>query len=80
MEIAKMNTNESKVLQSLRNEVISCTRNEFGYIEDASRAGFSKHEFAGYISALKKKGVFEYIDGEFNGQFALKPEYFEATK
>jgi hypothetical protein len=75
-----LNENEKTVLTSLYNEVMSCTSGEFGYMEDASRCSFSKHEFAGYISSLKSKKVFEYLDGTFNGQFALTESVMESFK
>jgi hypothetical protein len=75
-----MNNNETKVLQALINEVMYCTNGDFGYMEDVERGDFSKHEFAGYISALKAKGIFEYIDSSFNGQFAIKEEYLKQAQ
>jgi DNA-binding LacI/PurR family transcriptional regulator len=72
-----MNSNEIKVLQALIEEVMDCTNGQFGYIGDVDRGEFSQHEFAGYISALKAKGVFKYLDteGDFDGQYAIKEEY-----
>lgn len=80
-----LNANEQLVLQSLINAVKDATGNEFGFLDEAKRGKFSKHEFAGYISALKEKGVFEYLDSEgfttngtikVVGQFALTEEAF----
>jgi len=71
-----LNENESKVLQSLINQVKECTGDEFGYIEDANRCGLTKHQFAGYISSLSQKGIFEYLTDEFGGQYAIKEEFF----
>ena len=70
-----LNENETKVLNLLIAETMDCTQGEFGYMEDVNRGGFSKHEFAGYISQLRQKGYFDYLSDEFGGQFALREEY-----
>lgn len=72
-----LNPNELKVLKSLIQQVKHCTGDEFGYMEDVERGEFSKHEFAGYISSLKAKNIFKYIDHDLSGQFAINDEYFE---
>lgn len=73
-EAYNLNENEMEVLNSLIGEAMLCTSGEFGYMEDVERGKFTKHSFAGYVSQLKQKGCFEYIDSEFNGQYALKEE------
>lgn len=78
MNNTQFNQDELNVLEALRQQVIECTGNEFGYMADVDRGQYSKHEFAGYISALKKKEVFEYLSEDFGGQYALKQEYFNA--
>jgi len=74
-----LNENETKVLISLNNEANECTGGEFGYISDAKKCGFNRNEFAGYVSALKAKGVFEYLDTDsgqdYQGQFAINTEF-----
>jgi len=75
-----LNENELAVLQSLVNQVVECTGNEFGYMEDVSRIGMSKHTFAGYVSQLVQKGCFDYLASEFGGQYALKEEIITDLK
>jgi len=74
-----LNENETKVLISLNNETNECTSGEFGFISDANKCGFNRNEFAGYVSALKAKGVFEYLDTNsretYQGQFAINTEF-----
>lgn len=71
-----LNENEVKVLRALTNQTLECTAGEFGYMGDVNRGEFSKHQFAGYISSLKEKGIFEYLDNmsgeEYEGQYAIK--------
>lgn len=76
MNTLNLNKNELTVLKALINEVKGCTGNEFGYMEDVNRGKFSNHEFAGYISALSNKKVFDYLGGEIAGQFAIVDEIF----
>ena len=71
------NENEIKVIELLREEVKNCTGDEFGYMSDCSRGEFTKHQFAGYISSLKSKNVFEYLSNDFDGQFALNNDFLE---
>ena len=78
------NSNEVKVLKSLANEMTDCTSGEFGYIQDAYRGEFTKHEFAGYIGILSQKNCFDYIDTiskeVYRGQFALKEDIYKQFK
>jgi len=78
------NENEVKVLKSLANEMNDCTGGEFGYIQDADRGDFTKHEFAGYIGCLQQKGCFDYIDTMskevYKGQFSLKEDMYNQYK
>lgn len=73
----EFNKNESKVLLALFNQTMESTSGEFGYMEDVDKCGFSRHEFAGYISSLKAKKVFDYLDSSFKGQYALKENVSE---
>jgi hypothetical protein len=70
-EMVNLNQTEKQVLKALYQETLGCTGGEFGYIEDTDRCGLTKHQFAGYIGQLVKKGCFEYLDDEFHGQFTL---------
>ena len=84
MENSNFNENETKVLKALAEEMKNYTNGEFGYMGDAKRGEFSKHEFAGYVGSIFKKGAFEYLDNtsgeDYEGQFALKEEIYEAYK
>ena len=78
MKTLNLNLTEQKVFNSLIKETQDCTGGEFGYIGDVDKCGLNKNEFAGYVSALKAKGIFDYLDtanGDYNGQFAIKKEY-----
>jgi hypothetical protein len=74
-----LNENELSVLKSLIRQEQDCTGGEFGYLGDADNCGFSKHEFAGYISSLQKKGIFEYLDTDYStdygGKYYIKQEW-----
>lgn len=82
MKNADFNNNEQKVLKALYNNMLDCTGGDFGYMDEVDRTGFTKHQFAGYISALKEKKVFDFLDTEgfktngmmVYGQFALNDE------
>jgi hypothetical protein len=80
----ELNENETTVLKSLIKEMDDCTGGEFGYLPDADRCEFNKHQFAGYISILKQKDCFEYLDtdsGEnYEGQFAIKQQIYNEYK
>lgn len=76
--IETLNQNEKQVLISLYQETLGCTGGEFGYIEDADRCGLTKHQFAGYVGQLAKKGCFEFLDSEMHGQFALREHIKES--
>ena len=69
--LQNLNQTEKQVLEALYQETLGCAGGEFGYIEDVDRCGLTKHQFAGYVGQLTKKGCFEYIDAETHGQFAL---------
>ena len=75
MDINKdLNENEVTILRSLVDQMFAGTGGEFGFLEEVDRGKFSKHEFAGYISALQKKGAFDYLDkttGDYKGQYAI---------
>lgn len=77
--IDSLNATEKEILQAMYNEVVACTGDEFGYMEDVSRCGLSKHQFAGYVGSLMKKGAIDYISEELSGQFALTIEAFDAA-
>lgn len=74
----EFNTNEQTVLNALIKEAKDCTGGEFGYMPDVDRCGFSKHQFAGYIGDLRKKGVFSHLDISkdeiYSGQYIIIPE------
>lgn len=74
-----LNDNEKKVLQLCINEVVECTGNEFGYMEDVKRGEFTKAQFAGYVSQLSQKNIFGYINNTYNGQFAIRKEFFNQS-
>lgn len=71
-----LNDNEVLVLRALVNQMLKCTGGEFGYMGHVDKGDFTKHQFAGYISSLKEKGAFEYLDNlsseEYEGQYAIK--------
>lgn len=69
----KLNANELKVLTACKQQIIECTGNEFGYMEDVDRGEFTKPQFAGYVGQLVQKGMITPPDTDgFNGQFKLK--------
>lgn len=82
----ELNTNEYKVLKAMVKQALDETGGEFGYTDHIRVSNLSKHEVAGYISALKKKGYIEIFEGDetynFN-QFYLKKkaeEVFDNVK
>ena len=73
-----LNDIESKVFFSLNQQAKEYTGGQFGFMPAVKKCGLSDKEFAGYISALKAKGVFEYLDtdgGVYRGQFAINKEW-----
>jgi len=76
--LVNFNENETKVIIALYSEVLECTGGEFGYALDARPTDLTRHQFAGYLSALSLKGIFDYLDDDYSttygGQFALVPE------
>ena len=80
-DMDNFNNNEKLVLKALAGEMKACTGGDFGYLSDADKCGLSKHEFAGYLGSLQKKGVFDYIDTDYStdygGQFALKSDIYD---
>lgn len=84
MKTLRLNPTEEAVLKSLFNQMMDCTGGEFGYTSDADKCGLSKHEFAGYVSALQAKGVFEYLQPLEHmknvAQYALTEEVMEFCK
>lgn len=74
----QLNDNEKKVLSALNAQADSYTGGEFGFMPQVDKCGMSDSQFAGYISSLEAKGVFEYNDktgGSYKGQFAINKEY-----
>lgn len=76
-----LNKTELEVLISLYNETLECTGGEFGFASDARKSTkLNKNEFAGYISALKSKGVFEYLDTDYSTTYGGQFEFVEDVK
>ena len=63
-----LNKNEVKVLRALVDQVWSETGGEFGYTDLIKVKGLTKHQIAGYVGDLDKKG---YIIVYENNQFLL---------
>jgi hypothetical protein len=73
-----LNEKESLVLFSLNQQAKEYTNGEFGFMPAVKKCGLSDKEFAGYISSLEAKGIFEYNDktgGPYKGQFAINKEF-----
>lgn len=81
-----LNEAEKKVLDALYSDTMNAG-GDFGFLDEVDRCGLTKHQFAGYIGSLRKKGAFEYIDNDqvvngkkLEGQFGLNQEYLRALK
>ena len=80
-----LNDNEMEVLRALA-YAAEDNGDDFGFTDEARVAGLSKHQIAGYISALKAKGVFaEFVDHSQDPgtacnavQFSLTPAAYRA--
>lgn len=73
-----LNEKERMVLLELIQQTFDSTGGEFGHIAFCHKCALTDNEFAGYISSLKKKGVFKYLNtekGTYEGQYAIKEEY-----
>lgn len=73
-----LNEKEALVLFSLNEQAKGYTGGQFGFMPQVKKCGLSDREFAGYISSLKAKGAFEYLDnngGIYNGQFAINEAF-----
>ena len=66
----KLNENEHKVLKAMIKQAWSETGGEFGFTTMIKVKGLSKHQIAGYIGDLEKKGYIA-VYHEFD-QFMLK--------
>lgn len=66
----KLNTNEYKVLKAMVKQAWDETGGEFGYTDTIKVNSLSKHQVAGYIGDLEKKGYIS-IYPDFN-QFLLR--------
>lgn len=77
----QLNEIELKVLAALNKQAQDCAGGDFGYMPNVDRCGLTKHQFAGYISQLEQKGVFEYVgwgvNGETNegGNYSIKEQH-----
>lgn len=74
----KLNGKESLVLSALNAQANEYTGGQFGFMPSVKRCGLSDKEFAGYISALEAKNIFEYNDktgGSYHGQFGINEEW-----
>lgn len=62
-----------QVLQALRDHAESDDGNGFWtvYLDNAKPSGMSPHQFAGYLSALEKAGLYRPVDGYAFGQVRL---------
>ena len=67
--MSELNKNEERVLKAMVEQAWDETKGEFGYTDLIKVVGLNKHEIAGYISDLKKKG---YIGIYADNQFCLK--------
>lgn len=65
-----LNENELIVLNACVEEVINCTRSEFGYSDDVKVTGMPKKVVAGYLSQLSQKR-FIIISSDFDNQMHL---------
>lgn len=65
----KINENERKVLKAMIEQAWDETRGEFGFTTLIKVKGLSKHQIAGYIGDLDKKGYIQVFH-EFD-QFVL---------
>jgi len=75
----QINANESKVLEALV-ESSRGNGHDFGWADDIRVDGFSKHQVAGYISALVTKDLIRICDDEYR-QTNVRPgaiKFFEA--
>ena len=74
-----LNKKETMVLVALNSAANLSTGGQFGHLNDVNRCGLTHNEFSGYISALQKKSIFEYLDNTSNdhyrGQYAINEEY-----
>ena len=73
-----LNENEKSVLAALNAQANDYTGGQFGFMPSVNKCGMTDKQFAGYISALDAKNVFEYNDktgGTYNGQFAINAEF-----
>lgn len=77
--MSAFNKTEQRVFDALVKQANECTGGEFGYLPDTDKCGLTDNQFAGYISALKAKGVFEYIDTDYGntygGQYAINENF-----
>lgn len=73
----ELNKNEKRVLKAMVKQAWNETGGEFGYTDQIKVSGLNKHEVAGYISVLKKKG---YISIGGYDQFYLKKKVEEIFK
>lgn len=77
-----LNEIETKVLQSLIQQMEDCSGGDFGCLENADKCDLTNHEFAGYIGSLTKKGVFEYLNEDYHDKsrttFSINSEYLTA--
>ena len=70
------NEMESTILIGLYLNCMLHTSGEFGYALDVRKqTGLNVNQYAGYLSSLSKKGVFEYLDNDYSttygGQFTF---------
>ena len=85
--MTKLNENEIKILNAVKDEIVECTRSEFGISDDVKCEGFTKNQIKGYLSQLvQKKYIVIFTDEDYDGQMFLTDkagefiediEYFE---
>lgn len=71
----ELNENEKKVLKAMVEQAWDETRGDFGFTTEIKVRGLTKHQVAGYIGDLEKKGYIE-ISHEFD-QFQLRKKVEE---
>jgi biotin operon repressor len=75
-----LNEREKEVLKTLINQTENLTSGEFGILNRVDKLGMTRQQFAGHISQLKRKGVFEYLNnnrskGYYYGEYAISKNF-----